>query len=73
MNMQKELCLITGESPETRSLVILMPLVGYIILGSIPLFFFVDKFTKKGKRKKKSYKSFTSPELIDKIENANES
>ncbi|MHA1111054.1 MAG: DUF3592 domain-containing protein [Promethearchaeota archaeon] len=66
-------CLITGEDPDTRLLIILLPVVGYILLGCFPLFYFMDKLAKKRKSKKKEYKSFTQPELIDKIKKASES
>ena len=72
-NNPEQSCLITGENPDDRLLIILLPIVGYFCIGCVPLFISLDYFTKKRKSKKKGYKSFTSPELIDKIEEAKES
>ena len=66
-------CLITGENPKDRSLIIGFPIIGYTILACIPLFYYADKLGKKIKKKKQESKSFTTPELIDKIKNASES
>ena len=69
-------CLIAGENPRDRPLIIWLPIVGYMCVGFVPLFYFVDKLAKKidkKKKKKKKAKSFTTPELIDKIKEASES
>ena len=60
-------CLLTGEDPSTRILIIWLPVTGYIMLACIPLFYFADKFAKKRKKKKSEGKSFMTPALEDKI------
>ena len=62
-------CLIPGEDPDNKMLIILFPAVGYFLLALFPLFIFLERFTKRRKSKRKNFegKSFMTPGLAEKI------